>query len=537
MTIRFRILLLVLLTLVSSLSIGGFAVYQLRTNKATVDALTGQLLPSALATADLTANIKDVQIAAAALVSAPDEALAQQTSERLTGRLQQIAQALDEQQSASLSDQQRGLIAQSRESLGNYTQAIRDMSSLATKGQREIAEAMLYSNVAEYQNELSSIVDTLRIEKYRSKDAAIEQLNAQQTRSRWTVIAATVVTLIDTLLAGGLLFRQIDTPLRRILDEVATIRTTLNLARRIPRTGTAEVDQVARGINELLAEFQSIVRGVQETGTHVSAKSEELAHTAERLLAAVHQQNDSTASMASSVQQIAVSVAHVAESSDTAHQMAHASLTEATDGGRAIERSVGEMVRMVDNVRNTSLAMSELGKRSNEIGSITVTIKEIAEQTSLLALNAAIEAARAGEQGRGFAVVADEVRKLAERTTTATRDIAEEIRAIQTETLALVDNMKRIAGQVEQNTAGARSVTESIGEICGCSTRVVDVASDMSVSLRDQAAATEQMAQQIEQISAMSERNFNEMGAAKNVSTVLKQLAGDMQQLVVRFQV
>ena len=45
------------------------------------------------------------------------------------------------------------------------------------------------------------------------------------------------------------------------------------------------------------------------------------------------------------------------------------------------------------------------------------------------------------------------------------------------------------------------------------------------------------MAQQIEQISAMSERNYSEMGEAKQVSTILKQLAGEMQQLVVRFQV
>ena len=61
-------------------------------------------------------------------------------------------------------------------------------------------------------------------------------------------------------------------------------------------------------------------------------------------------------------------------------------------------------------------------------------ISDIVEQTNLLALNATIEAARAGEAGRGFAVVAAEVKSLAAQTGSATKEISEQISAMQAAT-------------------------------------------------------------------------------------------------------
>ena len=536
MNIQQRIISLIALTFLAITAIGGYALLQSRRSASSVRTLTEGIVPSALAASDLVAGIKDVQLTAVEMVSAVDQNLAEQSVAKLRKQASKVMDAVAAQGRQAESDAQRGLVQQTQESLDNYFKSIDETIALKLAGQKELAEATLFANVAEYQTELGSIVETLRVEKNRSKDIAISDLNDSLARDEKAVLLVLALAVVVLGAAGTLLYIQINRPIRRIQQGIATIRESLDLTHRIPVLAKNEMDQVAAGVNSLLDEFQGIVKGVQDAGNHVSGKSDELAHSVGQLLTAIEQQNEATSSMAASVEEMAVSVSHVSDSSTAAQEIAKTSLTEATDGATAIEESSREMVAMAKDVQATSQAMEELGRRSNEIGSIAVTIKAIAEQTNLLALNAAIEAARAGEQGRGFAVVADEVRKLAERTSNATQEIATVIRAIQAETHKAVEDMCRISNRVVSNADGARRAGESIVQIRDGSVRVVEVASDMAVALQEQSSATDQIARQIERVSAMSEKNMAEMVETREVSVELKGLSAEMHQLVVRFQ-
>ena len=96
------------------------------------------------------------------------------------------------------------------------------------------------------------------------------------------------------------------------------IRESLDLSRRIPISGKSEMAQVASSVNSLLDEFQAVVRRMRDTGDHVAGASVALAQSVGHLAAATGQQNDATSSIAATVEEMSVSITHVADSSATA---------------------------------------------------------------------------------------------------------------------------------------------------------------------------------------------------------------------------
>ncbi|MDP1109313.1 hypothetical protein, partial [Klebsiella pneumoniae] len=76
---------------------------------------------------------------------------------------------LSEQAKQADSKAQQGLIEQVQEGLTNYFKAIDDVAKFATQGQRDMAEAMMSANVDQYLREEGEVMQTLQVEKNRSK--------------------------------------------------------------------------------------------------------------------------------------------------------------------------------------------------------------------------------------------------------------------------------------------------------------------------------------------------------------------------------
>jgi methyl-accepting chemotaxis protein len=246
-------------------------------------------------------------------------------------------------------------------------------------------------------------------------------------------------------------------------------------------------------------------------------------------------QSSRVAETAAAMSQMNATVLEVARNAALAVESAEAARQMAGEGSRVVDQVVAGISAMQQASSRLQEDMATLSRQAEGIGQIMNVISDIADQTNLLALNAAIEAARAGDAGRGFAVVADEVRKLAEKTMTATKEVGETIRGIQSGARRNQENVELAVTNVGQATGLALESGKALSEIV----RLVEVSSDQIRSIaaasEEQSAASEQISSSIEDISRISRETAEAMrqssqavGDMAGQATVLRSLVERM---------
>ncbi len=310
-----------------------------------------------------------------------------------------------------------------------------------------------------------------------------------------------------------------------------------DLTVRVGLEGKDELASVAEGFNAMAGALNGLIAKIQAGAGNVSAAAASLASSSLHISEGSQKQSESASTMAAAVEQTTVGIDQIAEHAREAHAISTEAGQLSEEGHEVVGRTVDEMKQIAESVSQSAQLIEDLGRQSDRISDIVSVIKDIADQTNLLALNAAIEAARAGESGRGFAVVADEVRKLAERTAKSTEDIATMIGAIQEGTSKAVASMhsgvKRVAGGVDLATRAG----EAMDKIQAGAVRVLQSVSDISLALKEQSAASTEIAANVERIAQMAEENNAAVVQTTSTAHEMERLAAGLQEDIRRYKV
>jgi methyl-accepting chemotaxis protein len=329
----------------------------------------------------------------------------------------------------------------------------------------------------EYRHELGAMARSLQVFQETGRAKLAAENNAERTR-----LAAEEDRLLQeaqriadadamahafgqisgglNALSGGDLTVRIGTVDRRY----ATIRDHFN-------SSVSTLEAAMHSVIGAVATIRSGLGEISTASTDLARRTEQQAASLEETVAALGD--------------VTRGVNGTAEGAGRANNVVALAQANAEKGGAIVARAIA--------------AMTEIQGSSTKISNIIGVIDEIAFQTNLLALNAGVEAARAGEAGRGFAVVAQEVRELAQRSAKAAKEIKGLISASSM-------HVETGVGLVSESGASLEGIVQQVVTISATVGEIAISAREQALSLREVAAAGDQMDRVTQQNAAMVEQ-------------------------------
>lgn len=372
-----------------------------------------------------------------------------------------------------------------------------------------------------------------------SMKISLDSVEAEVANFRLKIAGAALGVIGVLLVVIYLLTRHLVTEpldeLRQGLEDIA--RGEGDLTRRLPVRGSDEVGQAATVFNEMMENFNGLVRQVRDCATQVSSKVASLSDSADRVARSSHRQDEKSNEAAFAVEQLVTSISSIAQSAGHVQHQSQESLTRAQEGTRNLTVLVEEMNVVEQTVKQMAESVNEFVRNTEAITHMTREVKDIAEQTNLLALNAAIEAARAGEQGRGFAVVADEVRKLAEKSGRSASEIDAITATISNQSVSVRRNIEEGLEHLASSQASVSTVANILQATNGSVSEVghgLDTIADATDQQRRVSGAVESS---IEAIAEMARDNTTAVEQTAGAAHDLKNLADRLESVVGRFKV
>lgn len=309
------------------------------------------------------------------------------------------------------------------------------------------------------------------------------------------------------------------------------------VAQRPEWVSTDEIGDVASSITAVLDRLSAVPVALSRSATALADAGRDLNSANER-------QGETLVRQAAALQESHVTAQEIRQTSNLAAQKAEEVLQVAQRAeavGRVGEAAIGKSLEGLDDIRRVVEGVMEkmkrLEQRAAQIGNITATVKELADQSNMLALNAAIEAVRSGEHGRGFAVVAREIRTLADQSIRSTREIREvldELRlAVDDAARMSAEGSERVRAGLEQVRTSGENMSE-LGDIVRESSSAVR---QIAATVTQQNAGIAQIFEVLTQLSKTMDETVSQLDETKEATRALQDVSQEVGDVGRRFLV
>jgi methyl-accepting chemotaxis protein len=350
------------------------------------------------------------------------------------------------------------------------------------------------------------------------------------------IIAIVVlIAIIISFIMGRRLMRPL-VKVSTIIEDVANGNIEADFS--VVKESNDEIGLIIEKMKELTQSLGSIVGKIRNSSDTMSSNSYELNDTSSQTLAANNEISKAVEDVAEGSTGMAASISKINEnllemSNET--KDINASVDEIKNQTTAVQDSSKIMNDKIKSMQDSSHKMDEgisaISKRIetvnttvDKVSNIVSVIEEISSETNLLSLNASIEAARAGDAGKGFAVVAQEIRVLSDNTNTELENIKQIISSLveecrycvqasgtivednakqKEEIKAVLDEFSSLDEQIQKTAEKADEIEELVTAMIELNDDITKSSNSLTDVSAANAAATEEMNANIEELNAM----------------------------------
>lgn len=310
-----------------------------------------------------------------------------------------------------------------------------------------------------------------------------------------------------------------------------------------------ELGQLTEQFNSFIEKIRGSISHAKHTSITVASSSDQIMKSSEEVSNASEQVTENISNMAAGAEEqaelarkgsdlvsnVAKGLNEITEDTIYIRQLANEAVETVNYGVINLKYQSDKMLNSKETSYRVAKVISELSKKSIEIGQVVEFINGSTKQVNLLALNASIEASRAGEAGRGFSVVANEIKKLAELSKQSTDQIGNLIKDVQVNIEKAVTEMNDAQNSISDQASSLKLTEESFktieNSVSKVTTKINEVFSKVEAVNKDTASVENSIKNTVSIIEENASSAEDVVSATEEQTAAIQQIASSITYL------